>query len=51
MKPDPNHYINRELSWLEFNQRVLNQAQYAQVPVLERLKRSDEHTSELQSRS
>ena len=38
MKPDPNHYINRELSWLEFNQRVLNQAQYAKVPVLERLK-------------
>lgn len=38
MKPDPNHYINRELSWLKFNQRVLNQAQYAKVPVLERLK-------------
>lgn len=38
MKTDPNHYINRELSWLEFNRRVLNQAQYAKVPVLERLK-------------
>jgi polyphosphate kinase len=38
MKSDPNHYINRELSWLKFNQRVLNQAQYAKVPVLERLK-------------
>ena len=38
MKSEPNHYINRELSWLEFNRRVLNQAQYAKVPVLERLK-------------
>ena len=38
MKTDPNHYINRELSWLEFNQRVLNQAQYDKVPGLERLK-------------
>lgn len=38
MKTDPNHYINRELSWLEFNQRVLNQAQYEKVPGLERLK-------------
>jgi polyphosphate kinase len=38
MKSDPTHYINRELSWLEFNQRVLNQAQYAKVPVMERLK-------------
>jgi polyphosphate kinase len=38
MALDPNHYINRELSWLEFNQRVLDQAQYAKVPVLERLK-------------
>lgn len=31
-------FINRELSWLEFNQRVLDQALYAKVPVLERLK-------------
>lgn len=34
-----NHpFINRELSWLEFNQRVLDQALYTKVPVLERLK-------------
>src|SRR5665213_3967228 len=32
------HYINRELSLLEFNQRVLAQAFDASVPLLERLK-------------
>jgi polyphosphate kinase len=31
-------YINRELSWLEFNQRVLNEAKRQELPVLERLK-------------
>lgn len=31
-------YINRELSWLEFDQRVLDQAMYEPVPLLERLK-------------
>ena len=31
-------YINRELSWLEFNQRVLNQADDPSIPLLERLK-------------
>jgi len=31
-------YINRELSWLEFNQRVLNEAQREDLPMLERLK-------------
>jgi len=31
-------YINRELSWLEFNQRVLNEAADPKVPLLDRLK-------------
>jgi polyphosphate kinase len=35
---DPALYINRELSWLEFNQRVLAQAQDAGHPLLERVK-------------
>jgi len=33
-----SRYINRELSWLEFNQRVLEQSMYQRVPLLERLK-------------
>lgn len=35
---DPSYYINRELSWLEFNQRVLDQALDRDNPLLERLK-------------
>src|SRR5437667_12724351 len=35
---DPSLYINRELSWLEFNQRVLEEAQDPGNPFLERLK-------------
>lgn len=31
-------YFNRELSWLEFNQRVLEQANDQRAPLLERLK-------------
>lgn len=33
-----NEYINRELSWLEFNQRVLDQAKRTNLPLLERIK-------------
>ena len=31
-------YLNRELSWLEFNQRVLNEAFRDDLPLLERIK-------------
>jgi polyphosphate kinase len=34
----PQNYINRELSFLEFNQRVLDQAFDESVPLLERLR-------------
>ena len=38
MALDSSLYINRELSWLEFNARVLNEAFDARNPLLERLK-------------
>jgi polyphosphate kinase len=35
---DPSFYLNRELSWLDFNRRVLAQAEDASHPLLERVK-------------
>ena len=35
---DPSYYNNRELSWLAFNERVLQEALDARNPLLERLK-------------
>jgi polyphosphate kinase len=33
-----NQFLNRELSWLEFNHRVLEEALDESVPLLERVK-------------
>ncbi len=33
-----SHYVNRDLSWIEFNRRVLEEAQDIQNPLLERAK-------------
>ncbi len=41
MKPifsAPENFLNRELSWLEFNRRVLEEAQDATQPLIERVK-------------
>jgi polyphosphate kinase len=35
---DPSLYVNRELSWLDFNDRVLQLAEDERVPLLERVK-------------
>lgn len=36
--PDPAHYINRELSWIAFNRRVLELAYRMETPLLERVR-------------
>ena len=43
----PSLYINRELSWLEFNERVLELAEDHDQPLLERLKFLAIYTSNL----
>ncbi len=35
---DKKYYINREMSWLEFNQRCLDEANNSDNPLLERVK-------------
>jgi len=38
MKPATTRYLNRELSWLEYNQRFLDEASDNSIPALERLR-------------
>ncbi len=38
LSDEPEHYFNRELSWLEFNRRVFEESQDRQHPLLERVK-------------
>jgi polyphosphate kinase len=35
---EPDHFYNRDLSWLDFNARVLNEALDSRTPLLERLR-------------
>ncbi len=35
---DPRYYVNRELSWLDFNYRILSEARDKNIPLMERLK-------------
>ena len=36
--PVPGIFVNRELSWLEFNRRVLSESLNPKIPLMERLK-------------
>ncbi|WP_249012401.1 polyphosphate kinase 1 [Conexibacter sp. DBS9H8] len=44
---DPSLYLNRELSWLDFNERVLELAEDTRLPLLERAKFLAIHTANL----
>ena len=35
---DPSRYINRELSWLDFNSRVISLAEQEDTPLLEKVR-------------
>lgn len=35
---DPSYFMNRELSWVKFDERVLNEARDRKIPLFERLK-------------
>ena len=35
---NPEYYINRELSWLSFDERILGEARDKSIPLFERLK-------------
>ena len=35
---NPEYYENRELSWIKFDQRVLEEARDKNIPLLERVK-------------
>lgn len=37
MKTKPTTYIERDVSWMYFNHRILQEAEKQQVPLLERL--------------
>jgi polyphosphate kinase len=44
---DPSLYLNRELSWLDFNRRVIELAEDNSLPLLERVKFAAIYTSNL----